>query len=138
MRTKRISVCMATYNGEKYVEEQIKSILNQTSVNVTLLIRDDGSKDRTRTILQKYAENNSNIDLRLEQNIGCCRSFYRLAKIARDEYPDYDYFAFADQDDVWDSDKLETAVSMTSHLDKDKPFLYGSNYRLVDQDLNFI
>lgn len=133
-----IVVLMSTYNGEKYVEEQIKSILNQTSVNVTLLIRDDGSKDRTRTLLQKYAENNSNIDLRLDQNIGCCASFYKLAQIARDEYPDSNYFAFADQDDVWDSDKLEAAVSMTSHLDKDKPFLYGSNYRLVDQDLNFI
>ena len=55
MDNKRILVLMSTYNGEKYLEAQIDSVLSQKDVNVDLLVRDDGSSDKTCEILQKYS-----------------------------------------------------------------------------------
>ena len=55
----KIDILLATYNGEKYLEEQIESILNQTYKNIHLIISDDCSTDRTRDILKKYEENNN-------------------------------------------------------------------------------
>lgn len=129
-----IKVLMSTYNGEKYIREQLDSILNQEDVDLSILIRDDGSKDSTLDILKEYKERYSNIEYYSEPNIGCGQSFYKLILDA----PKSDYYAFADQDDIWDSNKLSQAISKLEGVSEDKPTLYCSWIRPVDKELNII
>lgn len=103
-----VSVLMSTYNGAKYIREQIDSILNQKDVNVELLIRDDGSSDNTAEICKEYQKKNTNIRFYQGENIGVGKSFMELLKKA----PEADYYSFSDQDDVWLEDKLSRAVKM--------------------------
>lgn len=133
---KNILVLMATYNGEQYIEEQIDSILNQTGVNVFLLIADDCSTDGTVHILDDYKKNNSNIDYYINaSNLGYKLNFFTLVHNAP---TGYDYYALADQDDVWLADKLISAVNfIDGHVNGgDDPILYSSNLMAVDTDLN--
>ena len=91
----KILILMSTYNGEKYLREQIESIRNQTiKEDIEILVRDDGSKDGTLEILEEYAEIGTLQFIR-GKNIGSAQSFHELLRIA----PKYDYYAFADQDD---------------------------------------
>ena len=94
---KKILVLMSTYNGEKYVDTQIKSVLNQKNVNVKIYIRDDGSSDKTVDIIKKY--NDERITFFEGQNKGATDSFFELIKKAP---LDFDYYAFCDQDDYWE------------------------------------
>ena len=96
---------MSTYNGEKYLKEQIDSILSQEGVDVRLYIRDDGSSDRTTDILASYQEH-KNVKIEKGNNLGFAKSFLT----ALDECDEADYYAFSDQDDVWEKDKLSTAM----------------------------
>ena len=76
----QIDILLATYNGEKYVREQIESILNQNYKNIRLIISDDCSKDDTRKILKQY-ENNERVEIHLqEKNLGYIRNFEYLLK----------------------------------------------------------
>lgn len=108
---------MSAYNGQKYIKEQIESILAQTGVDVTLLIRDDGSKDRTAERANEIADNR--ITYYKEENLGAAKSFLALMKKAQIDYPDIQFFSFADQDDIWDHDKLSSAVEMLKKEDAD-------------------
>lgn len=133
-----VAVLMSTYNGEKFIKEQIDSILNQKSVRVTLMIRDDGSSDATQTVCKEYTKKISNVNFYQGENVGVGRSFMDLLKNA----PEADYYAFADQDDVWLVDKLERAVKkIESAYSKDgalssiTPILYTSNQILVNENL---
>ena len=130
---KTVCVLMSTYNGEKYIVEQIDSILQQENVNVNLLIRDDGSKDKTVEIIKQYL-----IDKRVSfvsgDNIGYKKSFLWLM----DNSPNSDYYAFADQDDVWKKDKLFAAVTKLENEDIAEPKLYTSALTRVDENLNYI
>lgn len=132
MRT--VCVLMSTYNGEKYIKEQIDSILNQKNVNVKLLIRDDGSEDSTVNIIKEYQQNTNNkVELYPSlNNIGFAESFWELLINA----PKADYYAFSDQDDFWLEDKLAIAVAYLEN--KQIPCLYSSNFWLVDEKLNKI
>lgn len=103
MNTKSVQVVMSTYNGEKYLKEQIDSILSQEGVDVRLYIRDDGSSDRTTDILASYQEH-KNVKIEKGNNLGFAKSFLT----ALDECDEADYYAFSDQDDVWEKDKLST------------------------------
>lgn len=132
---KNVLVLMSTYNGENYLVEQIESILSQKDINVHLLVRDDGSKDNTLSILKKY-EKNKRIDLIKGVNLGCANSFKFLLLEAYKLRFDYDYFAFADQDDVWFLDKLHAAALKLSTYSEDKPIMYCSNLLVVDKNLN--
>ena len=128
-----VCVLMSTYNGEKYLREQLDSILSQEKVNVRLLIRDDGSTDNTVKILKEYVPD-SRITLYTGENIGYKKSFYWLLDIA----PDADYFAFADQDDIWLSDKLYSAVELIETESKNTPLLYTSALTCVNEKLEFL
>jgi len=127
---KSIVVLMSLYNGAKYLEEQIDSILKQENVNLTLVIRNDGSKDNSNEIISKYLEKYNNIKLIDEENIGLARSFMKLLYSAK---LDYDYYCFADQDDVWLPNKLYEAIIKLEN--KQIPTLYASNQSLVDSNL---
>ena len=121
-----ICVMMASYNGEKYIQEQVNSILKQEGVNVKLVIRDDGSNDNTMRILEKY-RNQDGIRIIRGQNLGPANNFYELLQDAFEA----DYYAWSDQDDIWDEDKLVTAINMISNIE-DRPVLYFSASRTVD------
>lgn len=109
--TKSVQVVMSTYNGEKYLKEQIDSILSQEGVDVRLYIRDDGSSDRTTDILASYQEH-KNVKIEKGNNLGFAKSFLT----ALDECDEADYYAFSDQDDVWEKDKLSTAIEIFNCL----------------------
>ncbi|MDE6504999.1 MAG: glycosyltransferase family 2 protein [Clostridia bacterium] len=127
---KTVAVLMSTYNGEKYLREQIDSILNQSNVDVRLFVRDDGSSDNTKEILTEYAEKYDVINLDFAENAGVGNSFMNLLYSAPDTF---DYYAFADQDDIWESKKLFEATEL---LQKSGKFLYASNQENVDKNGN--
>jgi len=128
----KIQVLMSTYNGEKYVSEQIESILSQTGVKTAILVRDDGSKDKTLKILEEYRKKGS-LEYYAGANIGYIRSFMDLLFAA----PDAEYYAFSDQDDVWCPTKLLRATTLLSENNYDKPACYFSNLKVVDADLKY-
>jgi len=126
-------VLLSTYNGEKYIREQIESILNQEEVEISLLIRDDGSVDKTVEIVKELESKNSNITFYQGENLKPARSFMDLLNKAGE----FDYYAFSDQDDIWESKKLISAINMLKEKE-DKPSLYMSALKIVDENLNFI
>ena len=130
---KKTAVLMSTYNGEKFLREQIDSVLAQQGVDVCLYIRDDGSSDDTTAIIREYTEKNINISFLQGNNIGVGSSFMALVRAAGTTA---DFFAFADQDDIWLPEKLERAVSVLS--EKDGPWCYCSNQTLVDAESNVL
>lgn len=136
-----VCVMMSTFNGERYIYEQINSIIKQNIDKLILLIRDDGSTDRTVNIIKSfYGElpSNRKIELIVGNNIGVERSFYELVYYARKNIAPCKYYAFSDQDDIWDCDKISTAIRYLDRMDMDTPNLYYSNLRVVDSELNFI
>ena len=133
-----IAVIMSTYNGEKYLAEQIDTILAQEGVNIELYIRDDGSTDSTRNILTEYAHTHNNIHLDFGSNIGVCRSFIQELISA----PEYEYYAFSDQDDYWYPEKLFQAVCLVKQKELETggiiPVLYYSNVYATDEKLRIV
>lgn len=127
----KIQVLMSTYNGAQYLRTQIDSILAQKNVYVSLLVRDDGSTDETKQILQEYADKGE-LKWYTGDNLGPAKSFMNL--IRRSD--EYDYYAFSDQDDYWLPDKLLRGIDVLSTISTDKPALYYSATTLVDADLN--
>lgn len=125
----RVAVLMSTYNGEKYLKQQIDSILNQKGdFEIELWVRDDGSTDATKDILDTYKESGK-LNWYSGANLKPAKSFMELLfRCGR-----YDYYAFADQDDFWLDDKLKHAVQSLDGM-KD-PAVYCSNARLVDSNL---
>lgn len=122
----KVAVLMSTYNGARYLKEQIESILNQQDVETTLLVRDDGSSDETVRIVE---EGYPFVRVIHGANVGVGSSFMELIYEAGTEY---DFYAFADQDDIWDEDKLSVAAEWIG--DTTTPTLYCSNQLLVDGD----
>lgn len=129
----KIWVLMSTYNGMAYIEEQIESILSQKNCDVHLLVRDDGSTDATLDILKSYEKKGSLTLISDNINLGPAKSFLKLLEMA----PDDGYYAFSDQDDCWNSDKLERALEMLTQAEENNmPSVYYSNSDVVDQNLN--
>lgn len=127
---KTVAVLMSTYNGEKYIRQQIDSILAQDGVSVSLLVRDDGSGDATHAILDEYQEKGA-LRWYTGPNLRSAYSFWDLLEQA----PEADDYAFADQDDFWYADKLRAAVERIEAGSGEKPTLYFCKKRLVDGQL---
>lgn len=125
-----VAVVMSTFNGEKYLREQLDSILNQQGVAVTLYIRDDGSSDGTKEILSEYEKINNNVYVDYAQNVGVGNSFMNALYSVPDTY---EFYAFADQDDIWQEEKLSEAIKFL--IDRGKS-LYASNQENVDSEGN--
>lgn len=134
MRQPRVMVLMSTYNGGQFLREQIDSILAQKGVEVRLLVRDDGSKDDTCAILSQYASAHRDIVWRQGENIGFVRSFSALVAMALESEIPADYYAFADQDDIWMPEKLSTACGVLATKDPAKPHLFTSNSMQIDAE----
>mgnify|MGYP003275716470 CR=1 FL=1 len=121
---------MAAYNGEKYIREQIDSILAQQGVQVELVVRDDGSTDSTKSILDEY-QAKGQLSWYTGENLRACRSFLHLLFNA----PEREFYAFSDQDDYWHADKLITAVKKLEECGEEKAMLYFSAKNIVDEKL---
>ena len=120
-----ISIAMATYNGEKYLREQLDSILNQTYSDFELVVCDDCSKDATVAILQEYATKDTRIKIHVnDENLGFKKNFEKAILLCQGEY-----IALSDQDDVWTENHLEVLID-----NLDDCYLVCSNAQLIDSD----
>ena len=127
---KQVNILLSTYNGEKFIKEQLRSLLEQEGVRVNILVRDDGSSDHTQQILQEYQDKGL-LEWYGGPNITTAYSFLNLMHRASES----EYYAFCDQDDFWLKDKLQIAVEQLEQYPHDRPALYYGRARLVDQDL---
>ena len=138
---RKVLVLMSLYNGHTYLRPQIESLVVQEGVALSLLIRDDGSPDKSSlSILNEYKEIGCFPMMIIKgENLGFALSFSELIKETSGKYvEDYDYFAFCDQDDVWQPQKLEAACSALDEADAAHsrlPMMYCSRTTLVDADL---
>lgn len=132
----KILILLSTYNGEKYIDEQIQSLLAQEGLDLQILIRDDGSTDRTINKLNHYKEMYpEKITMYTGPNLGVVASYFDLIEVCSDKF---DFFAFCDQDDVWDSDKLIEAVRLLESGFKQEALMYCSPTRMVTEDLSYL
>jgi glycosyltransferase involved in cell wall biosynthesis len=121
-----ISIAMATYNGEKFLEQQLQSLLKQTRLPAELVICDDTSSDATVVIIKRFSET-APFPVKLvvnEQRLGWRRNFLKSASLCTSEY-----IAYCDQDDIWLPEKL---AIVQSHLEKNRPTLLQHGYRMID------
>lgn len=126
----KVCIFLSAYNGEKYIKEQIDSLLNQKEIAVTIVIRDDGSTDSTASILEQYnGKYSGNFQIIYGKNIGCERSFFELLY----KRIDADYYAFCDQDDVWDMNKCVTQIRIIENIDG--PALSACNMAVCNEQL---
>lgn len=130
----KILVLLTTYNGEKYIKEQIESIINQKDVSVDIFVSDDSSTDSSYSILKEY-EKQGKIKLIRSKCGSAQKNFYNLINLASEEY---DYYALSDQDDYWLEDKLTIAVNSLSKYKSTYPLLYSGTSIPVDENLNVI
>lgn len=128
-----VCILLSTFNGEKFLAEQIESLLLQKDVKCRILVRDDGSSDATKEILEDY-KNKNILDWYAGINLKPAFSFMDLVANA----PNCEYYAFCDQDDVWLEDKLKIALRFLKKVNPNVPALYYGRPRLVDQNLNYI
>lgn len=135
-----IDILLATYNGEFFIEEQLKSLFEQSYQNFKILVRDDGSKDRTLEIVrqyQKYYPGRIEIIVDDDRGLGPSGNFGRLL-----QYSTAPYIMFCDQDDVWLENKIERTLAemkkVEAKSEKDFPILIHSDLIVVNKDLNII
>lgn len=119
-----VDILMATYNGAAFVEEQVRSIIQQTFTNWRLLIHDDGSIDATMDILHRLAEEDNRIVLIEDgmQHFGVARNFIHLVALSTAPY-----CMFCDQDDVWQPNKVEKMVHAIEQCDPTIPQVLYTN-----------
>lgn len=136
-----INILISTYNGEKYIKDQLKSIEEQTYPDYHVYIRDDGSKDGTVGRIKEYIETSEiseRFSLSCGENLGFMGSFKELLMMASEG----DYWAFCDQDDYWYPERLEKAFSWfekqkkASSYDPQEPLLYYSQAEIANEDLS--
>lgn len=129
---------MSTLNGERFIEQQLESLLNQTYPS-QIIIRDDGSCDNTVKIINKFAEHHANIFIYQDDfnHKGLRESYLSLLNYAMTL--SFDYICYADQDDVWLHDKTEKLLAlMIAEESKDQPTLIFSDVKVVNENLNVI
>jgi len=135
-----VEILMATYNGEKFIEEQLNSILSQSYTNWKLIIRDDNSTDNTQKIINKYIRLYPDKIFLIKNDIkriGACQNFSKLL-----EYSQAKYIMFSDQDDIWFNNKIEVSLNKIRELEKNygehTPILIHTDSKVVDENCNII
>lgn len=131
-----IDILLATYNGEKFLSEQINSILAQTVTEWKLLIRDDGSTDGTFGIIEHYIKKYPDKIICIQDNnsnLGVTRNFECLM-----EHSNAEYLMFCDQDDIWFPDKIKTSLrklqAMEQQYGADIPLLVYTDLSVCDEE----
>ena len=135
LKQEEIAILMATYNGEKYLAEQLDSLLSQTFQNWRLYIHDDGSEDRTVSVVKEYAEKYPGkiVIIYAPPTGGAKNNFLFLLKCV-----DAPYIMFCDQDDVWLPEKIEKTYRRMKDVEGDRPALVFTDLQVVDQDRELI
>ncbi len=128
----KVAVLMCTMQGQRFLAEQLNSIATQTHPSWEIWASDDGSDDHTHAILEHYQEHwgEGRLSIHSGPSEGSTANFLSLTCRAD---IDTDFFAYADQDDIWESDKLERAVRWLQTVPRHVPALYGSRTQLVDE-----
>ncbi len=131
-----IDILMATYNGEKYLKEQVESILNQSYSNFRLIISDDCSTDKTREILSEYEKKDKRIEVYYqEKNLGYVKNFEFLLERVKNEI-----YMLSDQDDYWLPEKIEKTYNKLNEEDADLVFtdliVVDDNKRVINPSFN--
>jgi glycosyltransferase involved in cell wall biosynthesis len=132
MTTEQVTVLMSTYNGSQFLQQQLNSLYEQTYPNIKILVRDDGSTDTTRELLAAECLTGAIEQLDGHNNLGATGSFFVLLRHAAST--ETAYVAFCDQDDVWQANKIERAVSLLAKV-SDRPALYCCRLDIVDEQL---
>lgn len=135
-----INILISTYNGEKFISEQLDSLIEQTVQDFVVLIRDDGSTDSTVDIIKEYENRYPDKIIFIHDNLGNLGSSKSFMKLL--EYSDKEYIMFCDQDDIWVPNKIELSLNKIKELEgifsKDIPLLVFTDLMVVDENLNII
>lgn len=132
-----VAIIVSTYNGEKFIYEQLESLRNQTYRNIDVYIHDDSSTDETVEIIEQYIQENqlTRFNLFHNEKRGYPKCFIQTLL----EIPQHDYYAFCDQDDVWFEDKIAKAVlGIKQYEKKSIPCLFYSAVDYYDGNLNYM
>lgn len=136
-QTTNIAILLATYNGARYLSEQMDSLIAQTYSNWQLFIHDDGSQDDTTSILERYEAMDTRIHvLHYPIQGDACRNFMSLMNAVQAPY-----YMFCDQDDVWLPDKIEREMELMQQCEQkypNKPVIVHSDLQVVDSGLRTI
>jgi len=135
----RVAILLSAHNGERFLQEQLDSLIRQTHQQWVLYWRDDGSSDAAQAILQSFAacagKDRSHF-VPGGHALGATRSYLTL--LASAWHDQFNYFAFADQDDVWLEDKITRGLQTLSNVPPEVPALYCARQELVDEQLRYI
>lgn len=135
-----IAILLSTYNGESYISTQIESLINQISsgINIQIHIRDDGSCDKTNSILKEFYLKYNNITIYddRQERLGAGKSFFwLLSKV------NANYYMFCDQDDVWFCNKVQLSYEVmrcAENLEVVRPIVVHSDLVVVDEHLSIL
>jgi len=136
----QLEILLSTYNGERYLSDQVDSLLSQTFNNWRLLVRDDGSKDGTCDIINKYVKLYPDKIIVFEDKLGTIGASQSFSVLINHSVASY--VAFCDQDDVWCSDKLTKQMNKIFDEENSRephfPLLINTDLKVTDQSLNVI
>ena len=134
---KTIAILLSTYNGGKYLEDQLCSLVSQSAEKFHIYIRDDGSNDNTKEIILKFIQRYKNCTLlESNNNLGAANSFMEMLLQVK-----ADYYMFCDQDDIWLKDKIMNSYNYLKAIEDKKgiiPLLVFTDAKVVDANLNTI
>jgi glycosyltransferase involved in cell wall biosynthesis len=130
--SRAVTILLCTFNGQRFLAEQLESIERQTARNWKLIVSDDGSSDRTRSFLHAFQQSHEpgRVEIIEGPRRGAAANFLFLA--CQDRLAS-DYYAFCDQDDVWEADHLARAIGILDRAGACAPAVYGSRTRLTDK-----
>lgn len=131
----KIAILIATYNGSRFIREQLNSLIEQSYNDFEIYIRDDGSIDGTVDIINEYVNCHDNIFLIKDnyQHLGAGKSFRQLLRAV-----DAEYYFFCDQDDVWNVDKIKMSYDILKQYDDNAIVAVHTDLRVVDTTLDLI
>ncbi len=126
------TILLCTFNGERFLAEQLESLERQTFKAWKVIASDDGSSDRTKSILHAFRNSHrpGQVEVIDGPRRGASANFLFLA--CREDLAS-DYYAFCDQDDIWEEDKLARAIGVLEQVSAEVPAVYGSRTRLIDE-----
>ncbi|HUN39958.1 MAG TPA: glycosyltransferase [Acetobacteraceae bacterium] len=134
-----VAILLSAHNGERFLHDQLASLVRQTHQRWVLYWRDDGSSDAAQAILQSFAAfagKHRSHSVSGGGALGPTRSYLTL--LASAWHDQFRYFAFADQDDVWFEDKITRGLRALSEVPPDVPALYCARQELVDEQLRYL
>lgn len=133
----RVAILLATYNGQRFLHGQLDSLIKQTHTNWQIFVSDDGSEDTTINILNSYKDKlgDDKLIINAGPRLGFAANFLSMT---HNMAINASYYAYADQDDIWEANKLQHAIVWLNTIPKDIPALYCSRTQLIDEHDNEI